>query len=100
MMFVVVLLRRLPFDHVTTCYLLSVESGCCGNRERSKNCDEEPLRTGVPVSEKNQRVLKEGVSALWMNEVLDDGCFSKEVKQLLDGIVSSMRGVKKMMGKG
>ena len=53
--------------------LLSVESGCCSNRERSKNCDEELLRTGVSVSEKNQRVLKEGVSALWMNEVLNDG---------------------------
>jgi hypothetical protein len=48
-------------------------SGCCSNRERSKNCDEELLRTGVSVSEKNQRVLKEGVSALWMNEVLNDG---------------------------
>jgi hypothetical protein len=75
--FVVVLLRRLPFDHVTTCYLLSVESGCCSNRERSKNCDEELLRTGVSVSEKNQRVLKEGVSALWMNEVLNDGVSAK-----------------------
>jgi hypothetical protein len=54
-----------------------VESGCCSNRERSKNCDEELLRTGVSVSEKNQRVLKEGVSALWMNEVLNDGVSAK-----------------------
>jgi hypothetical protein len=63
-----------------------VESGCCSNRERSKNCDEELLITGVSVSEENQRVLNDGVSA------------TKEVKQLLDGIVSSM--MKKMMGRG
>jgi hypothetical protein len=46
--------------------LLSVESGCCSNRERSKNCDEELLITGVSVSEENQRVLNDGVSASWM----------------------------------
>jgi hypothetical protein len=46
--------------------LLSVESGCCSNRERSKNCDEELLITGVSVSEENQMVLNDGVSASWM----------------------------------
>jgi hypothetical protein len=46
--------------------LLSVESGCCSNRERSKNCDEELLIAGVSVSEENQRVLNDGVSASWM----------------------------------
>jgi hypothetical protein len=46
--------------------LLSVESGCCSNRERSKNCDEELLITGVSVSEENQRVLNDGVLASWM----------------------------------
>jgi putative Mn2+ efflux pump MntP len=46
--------------------LLPVERGCCSNRERSKNCDEELLITGVSVSEENQRVLNDGVSASWM----------------------------------
>jgi hypothetical protein len=63
------------FDHVTACCLYCrwgakklavVESGCCSNRERSKNCDEELLITGVSVSEENQRVLNDGVSASWM----------------------------------
>jgi hypothetical protein len=45
-----------------------MESGCRSNRERSKNCDEELLRTGVSVSEKNSIVLKERVSALRMND--------------------------------
>jgi hypothetical protein len=32
-------------------------------RKIKKNCDEELLISGVSVSEKNQRVLKDGVSA-------------------------------------
>ncbi len=48
--------------------LLSVEGGCCSNRERSKNCDEELLIAGVSVSEENPRVLNGGVSASWMND--------------------------------
>jgi hypothetical protein len=74
-LFVVVLFRRLLLimSQPAVCTvvgerrnLLSVESGCCGNRERSKNCDEELLITGVSVSEENQRVLNDGVSASWM----------------------------------
>jgi hypothetical protein len=45
-----------------------MESGCRSNRERSKNYDEELLRTGVSVSEKNWMVLKEDVSALRMKD--------------------------------
>jgi hypothetical protein len=35
-------------------------------RKIEKNCDEELLITGVSVSEENQRVLNDGVSASWM----------------------------------
>jgi hypothetical protein len=96
-----------------------VESGCCSNRERSKNCDEELLITGVSVSEENQRVLNGGVSASWMNDgrllangvsattwMNDEGLLAngvsatKEAKQLLDGIVSSMMEGEKDDGKG
>ena len=52
-------------------------AGVAATEKDRKNCDEELLRTGVSVSEKNQRVLKEGVSALWMNEVLNDGVSAK-----------------------
>jgi hypothetical protein len=64
-----------------------VESGCCSNRERSKNCDEDLLISGC------FSVGKESEGA-------EGWCFSIEAKQLLDEIVSSMRGVKKMMGRG
>jgi hypothetical protein len=73
--FVVVLFRRLLLimSQPAVCTvvgkrrnLLSVESGCCSNRERSKNCDEELLITGVSVLEENQRMLNDGVSASWM----------------------------------
>jgi hypothetical protein len=89
-----------------------MESGCCGNRERSKNCDEELLIAGVSVSEENPRVLNGGVSASWMNdEGLREMVFSwemvwqmvfsnKEAKQLLDRIVSLMMGGEKDDGKG
>jgi hypothetical protein len=80
-----------------------VESGCCSNRERSKNCDEELLITGVSVSEENQKVLNSGVLASWMNDgrLLENGVSAtKEAKQLLDGIVSSMMGSERDDGKG
>jgi len=73
--------------------LLSVESGCCGNRERSKYFDEELLRTGVSVSEKNQRVLKDGVSALWMNDerLLGNGVSATWMNEVLNDGVSAKR---------
>jgi hypothetical protein len=64
-----------------------------------KNC----LITGVSVSEENQRVLNGGVSASWMNDerLLANGVSAtKEAKQLLDGIVSSMMEGEKDDGKG
>jgi hypothetical protein len=73
------LFRRLLFDHVTACCLYcrwGSEEACCrwkaGVAATEKNrriaIDEELLITGVSVSEENQRVLNDGVSASWMND--------------------------------
>jgi hypothetical protein len=87
------------------------EEACCrwkaGVATTEKNrriaIDEELLITGVSVSEENQRVLNDGVSASWMNDegLLANGVSGSkgEAKQLLDGIVSSMVGGKKDDGK-
>jgi hypothetical protein len=52
---------------------LGSEEACCrwkagvaATDKDRKNCDEELLITGVSVSEENQRVLNDGVSASWM----------------------------------
>jgi hypothetical protein len=90
---------------------LGSEEACCrwktGVAATEKNrriaIDEELLITGVSVSEENQRVLNDGVSASWMNDerLLAHGVSAtKEVKQLLDGIVSSMMEDEKDDGKG
>ena len=64
------------FDHVTACCLYcrwEAKKLCCrwkagvvATEKDRKNCDEELLITGVSVSEENQRVLNDGVSASWM----------------------------------
>jgi hypothetical protein len=105
---------------------LGSEEACCrwkaGVAATEKNrriaIGEELLITGVSVSEGNQRVLNGGVSASWMNDerllangvsatwMNDEGLLAngvsatKEAKQLLDGIVSSMMGGEKDDGKG
>jgi hypothetical protein len=105
---------------------LGSEETCCrwkaGVAATEKNrriaIDEELLITGVSVSEENQRVLNDGVSASWMNDerllangvsatwMNDEGLLAngvsatKEAKQLLDGIVSSMMEGEKDDGKG
>jgi hypothetical protein len=73
---VVVLFRRHLFDHVTVCCLYcrwGAKKLVVGGkrmlqqqRKIEKICDEELLITGVSVSEENQRVLNDGVSASWM----------------------------------
>jgi hypothetical protein len=47
-----------------------VEGGCFSNREtfKTSDVDEEPLITGVSVSEENQKVLNGGVSASEENQ--------------------------------
>jgi hypothetical protein len=70
------LFRRQLFDRVTVCCLycrwgakkLAVGGKRMLQQQRKieKNCDEELLITGVSVSEENQRVLNDGVSASWM----------------------------------
>jgi hypothetical protein len=90
---------------------LGSEETCCrwkaGVAATEKNrriaIDEGLLITGVSVSEENQRVLNDGVSASWMNDerLLANGVSAtKEAKQLLDGIVSSMMEGEKDDGKG
>jgi hypothetical protein len=105
---------------------LGSEEACCrwktgvAATEKSQRIaiDEELLITGVSVSEENQRVLNDGVSASWMNDerllaigvsatwMNDEGLLAngvsatKEAKQLLDGIVSSMMEGEKDDGKG
>jgi hypothetical protein len=105
---------------------LGSEEACCrwktgvAATEKSRRIaiDEELLITGVSVSEENQRVLNDGVSASWMNDerllangvsatwMNDEGLLAngvsatKEAKQLLDGIVSSMMEGEKDDGKG
>jgi hypothetical protein len=105
---------------------LGSEETCCrwkaGVAATEKNrriaIDEELLITGVSVSEENQRVLNDGVLASWMNGerllangvsttwMNDEGLLAngvlatKEVKQLLDGIISSMMEGEKDDGKG
>jgi hypothetical protein len=66
------------FDHVIACCLYcrweAKKLAVGGKRvlqqqrkiEKKKKCDEELLITGVSVSEENQRVLNDGVSASWM----------------------------------
>jgi len=100
------LFRRLLFDHVTVCCLYcrwEAKKLAVGGRrvlqQQKKHgriaMGKELLITGVSVSEGNQRVLNDGVSASWMNDerLLANGVSAtKEAKQLLDGIVSSMMG--------
>jgi hypothetical protein len=64
------------FDHVTACCLYcrwKTKKLCCrwkagvaATEKDRKICDEELLIAGVSVSEENQRVLNDGVSASWM----------------------------------
>jgi hypothetical protein len=105
---------------------LGSEEACCrwkaGVAATEKNrriaIGEELLVTGVSVSEENQRVLNNGVSASWMNDerllangvlatwmndegLLENGVSAtKEAKQLLVGIFSSMMEGEKDDGKG
>jgi hypothetical protein len=81
------LFRRLLFDHVTVCCLYcrwEAKKLAVGGRRvlqqqrkhRRIAIGEELLITGVSVSEGNQRVLNDGVSASWMNdERLLEWCF-------------------------
>jgi hypothetical protein len=93
------------------CTVVGSEEACCRwkagvaatEKHRRIAIGEELLITGVSVSEGNQRVLNDGVSASWMNDerLLANGVSAtKEAKQLLDGIVSSMMGSGKDDGKG
>jgi len=62
------------------------------------------LNDGVSASwMDDERLLKNGASATWMKDegLLANGVpATKEAKQLLDGIVSLMMGVRKMMRRG
>jgi hypothetical protein len=78
-LFVVMLFCRLIFDHVTACclyYHWGTKKLAIGGRRvlqqqrkiKELLLDEELLITGVSVSEENQWVLNDGVSASWMND--------------------------------
>jgi len=68
-------------------------AGVAATEKDRKNCDEELLITGASVSEKNQRVLKDGVSALWMNDerLLGNGVSATWINEVLNDGVSAKR---------